>query len=218
MKKPNVITTPLLASILFTAALSNAHAASYEVTLTNATRGLNFTPRLVITHETGNIFTVGQAALPELVQLAEGGATQPLQDLLTPFSVISDTQSGDGLLAPGESQTLTISGSDLTNKLTLLSMVLPSNDGFIALNGVDLPTSGSVTYNATVYDAGSESNDELCANIPGPTCGGSADSPDDSGEGYVHVHSGIHGGGDLSVATHDWRNPGAKVTITKMDQ
>lgn len=216
MKKHTAVTRSLLATALLSAGLSVASAATYEVTLTNATRGLNFTPRLLVTHGAGNIFTVGQAAIPELAQLAEGGVTQPLQDILTPISVVSSVDSGAGLLGPGGSQTVTISGTGNSSKLTLLAMVLPSNDGFIALNGVALPTSGSVTYNVTVYDAGSESNDELCAHIPGPTCGGAADSPDDAGEGYVHVHSGIHGSGDLSAANHDWRNPGAKVTITKI--
>jgi hypothetical protein len=34
-------------------------------------------------------------------------------------------------------------------------------------------------------------------------------------EGFVHVHSGIHGGADLDPAMHDWRNPVALVTITR---
>ncbi len=39
---------------------------------------------------------------------------------------------------------------------------------------------------------------------------------DPGDEGYVHIHRGIHGVGDLVAAVHDWRNPVAKITITKV--
>ena len=66
--------------------------------------------------------------------------------------------------------------------------------------------------------------DELCANIPGPTCGGIGRSlDDDNAEGYVHIHRGIHGSNpsgnfvsDLAADVFDWRNPVAKITITRI--
>jgi hypothetical protein len=64
------------------------------------------------------------------------------------------------------------------------------------------------------YDAGTELNDELCENIPGPLCGGGAVSAE-SGEGFVHIANGIHGIGDLAPELYDWRNPVAKVTIRR---
>ena len=70
------------------------------------------------------------------------------------------------------------------------------------------------------YDAGSEPNDELCAKIPGPACGGEGGSPDASGEGYVHIHIHIHAGiqgiGDLTSADYDWRNPTARIVIKRV--
>jgi hypothetical protein len=33
------------------------------------------------------------------------------------------------------------------------------------------------------------------------------------GEGFVHVHRGIHGVGDLKPIGRDWRNPVATVSI-----
>ena len=65
------------------------------------------------------------------------------------------------------------------------------------------------------YDGGSEINDELCANIPGPHCGGAAFS-DDDGEGYVHIHPGIFGVGDLQASEYDWKNPIAKITVRRI--
>jgi hypothetical protein len=38
----------------------------------------------------------------------------------------------------------------------------------------------------------------------------------DNGEGYVSIHAGIHGIGDLMSKDHDWRNPVAKVSIKRV--
>jgi hypothetical protein len=35
-------------------------------------------------------------------------------------------------------------------------------------------------------------------------------------EEYVHIHSGIHGIGDLDPAEFDWRNPVATIRIQKV--
>ena len=98
----------------------------------------------------------------------------------------------------------------------MAAMLVPTNDTFVSLNGVRLPHRGSVTYLANAYDAGSEPNDELCANVPGPTCGGEGYSPAVDGEGYVFPAPGTHGDGDLKVSEHGWSGPVAKVTITRM--
>ena len=37
----------------------------------------------------------------------------------------------------------------------------------------------------------------------------------DDGEGYVHIHRGMHGIGDLAPEIYDWRNPVAAITITR---
>jgi len=99
----------------------------------------------------------------------------------------------------------------------MAAMILPTNDSFVALDTVRLPRYGTVTYRASAYDAGSEPNDELCANIPGPTCGGEGRSEDDSNaEGFVHIANGVHGIGDVDVAKYDWRGTVAEVTITRI--
>ena len=36
------------------------------------------------------------------------------------------------------------------------------------------------------------------------------------GEGYVHIHAGIHGVGNLNPALRDWRNPVAKISIRRI--
>ena len=49
--------------------------------------------------------------------------------------------------------------------------------------------------------------------IPGPPCGNAGVRDTGNAEGFVHVHAGVHGIGDLVAADHDWRNPVAKITI-----
>ena len=86
-------------------------------------------------------------------------------------------------------------------------------------SGVKGPKGGkTIMVFARAYDSGTEMNDELCANIPaGGSCGGTGFDPDrTAAEGYVHVHRGIHGvGPDLSPETYDWRNPVARIVITR---
>jgi hypothetical protein len=65
-------------------------------------------------------------------------------------------------------------------------------------------------------------NDQNCANIPGPRCGGEGTSPapQPSDEGFVHVGNGFHDLGDapgvLAPAHYDWNNPVAIVTIRRV--
>jgi hypothetical protein len=98
-------------------------------------------------------------------------------------------------------------------------MLIPTNDAFVALNAVQLPYPGwpTQTYTAVAYDAGSEVNDELCSSTPGPLfaeCGGSGGGGRvGGGEGFVHVHRGMHGVGDFKPIGRDWRNPVAEVRV-----
>ena len=217
------LTTALATSLLLTAPLTGVWAQSsgnnnlmYEVTVTNITRGSFFTPILVASHRPGvELFALGQPASTELAILAEGGDTMPLDQTLLGNSNVVDTGHSDGLLGPGQSVTVRVSAGN-ANRISLAAMILPTNDGFIALNGVAIPRSGSQTFIVNGYDAGSEPNDELCVSIPGPQCGGEGGSPGTGGEGFVHIHAGIHGIGDLQAADYDWRNPMASVTVQKV--
>ena len=189
-------------------------ARGYRVKITNITRGQHFTPILVASHRAGvELFSVGEPASEELAALAEGGATDPLAAALRADPDVAGMAVSEGLLGPGESVVVTVRTRRGANRISLAGMLLPTNDGFVSLNSVLAPCYGARTYNAVAYDAGSEPNDEDCAHIPGPLCDGEGPSPDEDGEGYVHVHAGIHGIGDLVAADYDWRNPIARVKI-----
>ena len=196
---------------------------TYAVTITNITPGQVFTPVLVATHTAdASFFELGAAPSPELADLAEGGATGGLQALLDglPEFVMDTNTSGitpddNPLINPGESVTIYITGNRDYNRLSLAGMLLPTNDTFVAVNSMPLPRRYAASM-ALAYDAGSEMNDELCANIPGPQCGGLPFS-DGLAEGFVHISRGISGEGDLNASDYDWRNPVARVTVRLMD-
>lgn len=192
----------------------------YEVTITNLTRAQAFTPILVASHRSGvQIFELGSAASDELSALAEGGDVAPLTAVLEANYKVIDVANSGGLLNPGDSVTVAVSASHGAKEISLASMMIPTNDSFIALNGVKVPRDGKTkVYYSPGYDAGSEPNDESCLNIPGPVCGGEGGSPGAGGEGYVHVSGGIQGIADLVAETYDWRNPTAKIVIKRVSE
>ncbi len=195
-----------------------AEDGRYRVTITNVSPGQSLTPVLVFSHDSKAMpfFTPGQPAESALEQLAEGGNTMPLLDKMMAMGEVTDYASVTGLTGPGGSATVTLM-ADEHGRIGLGAMLLPTNDGFIAAHGIPLPKGKRmVTQTLGAMDAGTELNDELCVHIPGPTCGGEGVS-DAGGEGFVHVHGGIHGSGDLTPSASDWRNPVVKITVERVD-
>lgn len=214
----HTLSVAVFGGLLITSTTASAdNKPVYKVTITNITHSISFTPILVASHRKGvSLYKLGAAASDELSAVAEAGDTGPLAAQLKNNHRVADVQSSDGLLAPGDSVTVSVAAKKGARHISLASMMLPTNDGFIALNAVKAPRHGSVSYYSSAFDAGSEPNDELCISIPGPTCGGTGPSPEAGGEGYVHIHRGMHGIGDLAPDVYDWRNPVAKITITRM--
>jgi hypothetical protein len=190
---------------------------TYEVKITNITRGQTFTPILVASHSPRiAFFELGAPASDGLAVLAEDGSPATLAAELAATGEAFDAQTIPGLLAPGASASVQVRARGRFDQLSLAAMLIPTNDTFVALNSITLPRFGAVARTLVAYDAGSEPNDELCASIPGPRCGGQGSSPG-GGEGYVYVSNGMHGIGDLSAAVYDWRNPVARVEIRRVD-
>ena len=184
-----VIMACLVMSLISTSVLAHGEK-EYAVTITNITRGQTFTPVLVVSHRHRvTLFTAGTPASDELTTLAESGNVGPLQTLLDTLPAVKDTNASEGLLEPGQSTTVTVKAGKRFRKISLAAMLIPTNDAFFSIQGVRIPKDWykKVVY-APAYDAGSETNDELCTNIPGPVCDGAGPSPEDPGEGYVHIH------------------------------
>ena len=200
-----------------------SESGRYEVTITNLTRGQQFTPILVATHKSGvKLFELGKPASSGLAILAEEGNTAPLAAALAAQAGTGQVVAGNSLTNPGASVTLIVEGRAGFRFLSVAAMLIPTNDAFFALNGVPLPRGNdTLSLTAPAYDSGSERNDELCASIPGPMfteCGGSGGggAPAGDEEGYVHIHAGMHGIGSFSAAARDWRNPVALITVRRL--
>ena len=201
-----------------------ASALDYEVTVTNLTRGQQFTPILVATHQAGvRLFELGSPASPQLKTLAEQGNVGPMTALLLGNPEVRAVVNSGALLNPGQSVTQRVSTRGGFDNVSVAAMLIPTNDGFFAVNDLEGPNAQeAITVFSPAYDAGTERNDELCASIPGPNfieCGGpGGGGAPGGGEGYVHIHAGIHGIGNLHPALRDWRNPVAKIIIRRVNR
>lgn len=204
------------ASLGFQATAAHHDPDTYKVTITNITKGISFTPLLTASHKQAlSFFHIGEQASMHIANIAEGGDISGLASELSSSNKVFDLTNSEGLLGPGMSVELMITAQGGYKRISIVSMALPTNDTLVAMRNKKLPKY-SATFYMRAYDGGTETNDELCANIPGPHCGGTPFSPEDDGEGYIYPSPGIHGEGDLSAAAYDWRGPVAKVTIKKM--
>ncbi len=194
----------------------------YEISVTNLTRDQQFTPILVVTHKpTVALFNLGQPASSGLATLAEEGNTAPLSTTLAALPTVGEVLTAPGLLGPGETRMITIPRGGNFRRISVAAMLIPTNDAFFAVNKLLAPMgSAPLMVFSPAYDAGSERNDELCASIPGPSfveCGGEGGGgAPGGGEGFVHIHAGIHGIGDITASQRDWRNPVARIVIRRL--
>lgn len=215
--------------------VSNAHADTFRVEIQNISRSLVLTPPLVAVHtQPVSAFALGSQASPGLEALAENGDASLLATELgeTGNNTILGSAANTTPITPGEVSSYEIEVNSPRRRgrffkkqfLTAASMILPSNDGFIALSNMVLPLRRNRTVIArlAVYDSGTEVNDELCSSIPGPNfaeCNGPGGGAAVEGneEGYIHPHAGILGIGDFSSTVHAWGNPVAVVKVTRIN-
>lgn len=170
------LTKVAAATLLTLASVATTQAVELEVSITNLTQGNFFTPRLVVAHtaET-DLYEVGEDASVALAWVAEAGVIQDSQDPASVgrnFEAVlgpADTDNGSntwhffgGLVPPAT--TLTYPTFDTMDKpyLSIVSMLIPTNDAFIGLDSIEIPTeAGTYSYYLNAYDAGTELNDEL---------------------------------------------------------
>jgi hypothetical protein len=212
----------------------------YRVTITNATLGQPVAPSVIATHtDAFQLFELGPTPEPAdsdyalyfgLATVAETGSPAPLVDVVGDSNGVWDavallTDRTPPVLLPGESNSTIIRASRKAKYLSAAAMLGATNDAFYAVRGVLLPKGigDSVHVFANAYDAGSELNEESADTIG--ALGATDDNPatgagiDENGEGFIHIHAGIHGiggPGGLDAATYDWRNPVVEVTIKRI--
>lgn len=193
-----------------------------EVTVTNITRGQIISPVVVATHthRFEPLFELGSPASDELAAVAEDAILDPLVSTLSADPQVHDVQvlrTTEGPIPPGQSATARVRIRGWHRQITMVAMLVTTNDAFFALRGVSVPFGeSSADLVAPAYDAGSEANTERCDHIPGPPCDNPGIRIPEGAEGYVHIHAGIHGIADLEPDRDDWRNPVARVTVRRL--
>ena len=197
-----------------------AHASgynTYRVTITNATSHHVLTPAVFSVHDRNfNVFNVGDSASPGLVHQAENGDPSIIVSELEGSHGVQSVTVGTGLVPYGQSASFDIVASKKSS-FSITSMLATTNDAFAAINNEMLPKR-SATYFAYAYDAGSEMNNESCAYIPGPPCTPeSGNARAETVDGFISIHNGVQGGGDLNPKHLDWRGPVAIVTVTRIN-
>lgn len=188
---------------------------TWKVTWTNiATGSQPLTPPLLVTHTNQiELWGVGQIASAGLADLAQDPNAGPLKSMLADNEDVYQTVIGAGPTPPGMSKSVTIQSSGDFNRLSFLSMLANTNDTFTGLAGVKLD---NMTIDVYAYDAGTETNNELKASIPGPCCGHPFAMAESGQLIHLQQAGGIQGVGDLSPATYGWTGAVARITIEEV--
>ena len=219
---------------------------TYRVTIKNLTSGQPLSPPVVATHRgEDQLFEVGEPASVGVREIAENGNNAPILAFLeaNPFGTISDFESSSVPLFPAgtpggtgtpnppdfpDEVTFTLTVDKHVRHLSVVTMLVCTNDGFTGVNGLELPKKAgrSVTVRTNGYDAHTEVNDEDLAHIV-PPCqligvssgepGMDVSNPAHAEGGVIAHHEGIKGGGDLVRSVHGWKDPVAEIRVTAVE-
>jgi hypothetical protein len=206
----------VLAIVLITWAVPATAQNTVKVRITNLSKQI-ISPPLLVTHTwKARVFVPGQAASSELSMLAEDGDTSALAAALSDSDEVLDVATADGLLFPGATMVFELEKRGRFNRLSAVGMLVTTNDAFFGLDTLFIePGAQPQRVSAVAWDAGTEFNNELCGFIPGPPCGSPLVRDTDGAEGFIHVHPGLHGTGDLSAAEWNWQNPVVEIQVIK---
>ncbi len=197
---------------------------TYRVTIENLTPATVpggsqvLSPVLAVAHRQGfHLFRPGMAANQAVVDVAEDAVTATGVSMYSGDPDVGMVNAFGNPIPPGQSGSFTFTTSKDDNELSLVTMLVNTNDGFTGLDAVHL-TAASRTYEVMAYDAGAEMNDQLKTHIPGPCCGdtGRNGTPE---HGMIMPHPGIQAGvGDLSPADWGWpvNMPVARITVERV--
>ena len=148
----------------------------FEVTLENLTPATGagssqpLSPPVLVTHKPPlHLFKVHRYASDELRQIAEDAVSGPMVEKLTNSHKVFDLVHKMDVILPESEASFRIKAKRGYNKLSLVSMLVNTNDAFTGITGARLPHHGEKVYYLYAYDAGTEKNTELADHIPGLT-------------------------------------------------
>jgi len=206
-----------LATVVVAAATGASAQQTVSVYITNLSKQI-ISPPVVASHSwMVTVVGPGQPADQGLALQAEDGDPSELVAALEADPEVLDVAVGDGMLLPGRRMVLELEVAGRFNRISATGMLVTTNDGFFGLDGAQVIPGGPNTlrFDVPAWDAGTEANSESCAFIPGPPCGNPFQRDTGGAEGFVHIHPGLRGDGDLSVAEWGWQNPVVRVQIRR---
>ena len=209
-----------------------ANVYDYTVTLQNLTTGQPLSPPVVATHSPRmGIYELGEPASADIEAIAENGDNSGALASLGGSGWVTDVVNAGVPLTPYRTTVADFTDSTKFNitarkwdRVSLASMLICTNDGIVGADSLPLPRSGSATYYLLGYDAGTEKNTELSADLVDPCSalgpialdgdpnGNNNDGIDTSDP--IEFHPGIVVSGDLLEA-HGWVGPVLALTITR---
>lgn len=216
-------------------ALADYDSITYKVTIYNLTAGQPFTPPVIAVHNRrADIFEVGEYANDGVIAIAENGDNNPLLAALASDTNVIDYAVGNAPIVPANNPggtgfdsvaSFTITTDRRNRRLSLVAMLICTNDGFTGIDSIRLPLKRTTVY-ARAYETRTEQNTEDFADIVPPCQGLIGVSSDDQGagqsnpaiaeDGVVIPHVGVIGDNDLQRAVHDWADPVAKIVIERV--
>ena len=186
----------------------NPETGRLAVTLTNTSENQPMTPPVVVLHNAPGsdngvrLFEGGQPASDGIIAIAENGNNAPLVgvveslvgDSASAFAVGFVDPSAPGPLLPGQTATVHLDLASEDQVMSIVSMVVCTNDGFSGADSHTLSADASETFTLPIYDAGSESN-VLTLNYWVPPCSpdGASDNLTDDENGSITLHPGQSG-------------------------
>lgn len=197
-------------------------STTWRVTITNLTPAgpgapgsQPLSPPLFVVHSAqADVWSVGEIASHGVAAIAEDANNAPLESALPALHGVKTAFTGAGGPIPsGATRSFTVETSGAYDRLSLVTMLVNTNDGFTGLDSLRLRGHGS-SSETMAYDAGSERNNELKAFIPGPCCGNPfVRDPEGA---LIGPHEGITGRGELSPALYGWHGPAARITVERV--
>ena len=197
-------------------------AKTWQVTVSNLTPpgpgapgSQPLSPPLFVVHSgKADVWSVDEIASHGVAAIAEDANNAVLESALPMLPGVKTVFTGAGGPIPsGQSRTFTVETSGRFNRLSVVTMLVNTNDAFTGLDSLRLRGRGA-THMTIAYDAGSERNNELESHVPGPCC----NNPfvRDPEGALIRPHDGITGVGDLDPALYDWPEPAARITIQRV--
>ena len=189
---------------------------SWNVTVTNLTPAGSqpLSPPLVVVHsKRADVWSLGQIATHGVAAIAEDADNTVLESALPMLRGVRSVRTvPGGPIMPGTSRTFTVESSGQADRLSILTMLVNTNDAFTGLDALHLRGRG-ITRETRAYDSGSEVNNERATHIPGPCCNSHfVRAPEGA---VIRMHRGITGVGDLNPAVYGWSNPVARIRIAR---